>query len=258
MKIQASILIIFAIAIIGGCKSSTTVVDSYTGTFEGKLALLAVNANPLPQQGGATIQIQGTPFSATTDTSGAWHIDNVPAGIYNIIEMKAGFDTTIISQYQFSGAGTSFLEHDAIEQIPFDSISFVARLVFNSGDSANAPDSNATLYISGHASGTDSLKQFLLMVNKDSTRSVMENSSTLYYPSLIMTLSVVGANRLISDTLSQYNGFFYGNSIKSGDTLYVRTTAVGNEFSKSYDDIYDSQSGQTESPYSVVQRIIVP
>jgi hypothetical protein len=113
MKIQASIFIVFAIAIIGGCKSSTTVVDVNTGTLQGKVAL-SVDCNLLPNASGATVHIEGTGFSETTDSLGDWTMNNVPAGIYNILITKPGFDTDLISQDQFSGAGTQFLENGAI------------------------------------------------------------------------------------------------------------------------------------------------
>src|ERR1017187_162139 len=113
MKIQASIFIIFAIAIIGGCKSSTTVVETNVGIIQGKVAL-SVNCNAVSNASGATVHIEGTGFSATTDSLGDWTIKNVPAGIYNILITKPTFDTYLVPQYQFGGAGTQFLENGAI------------------------------------------------------------------------------------------------------------------------------------------------
>jgi hypothetical protein len=163
MKIQPVLSCILALALFGACKSSTTVVDDDTGTFRGNVALIDANGDTLPNYSGASVRIQGTTFQATSSVNGDWQINNVPAGIYNILLTKPGFDTLVISQYQFSGAGTSFIMSTAIQALPMDS------LVFSISDSIGyrfSPDSNSTdsgylgiLTLTGKLAGPDSLLQ---------------------------------------------------------------------------------------------------
>jgi len=114
MKIQITLSILLAAALLGGCKNSTVVQSSDDlGTLRGKVAVF-VNCDALSNASGATVHIEGTGFSATTDSLGEWTMNNVPAGIYNILITKPGFDTDLIAQDQFSGAGTQFLENGMI------------------------------------------------------------------------------------------------------------------------------------------------
>ncbi len=113
MKIQPILSSILALTLLGACKSPTTIVENDIGIMQGKVALFA-NCNSVSDASGVTVSIEGTAFSATTNTQGDWTINNVPAGIYNILITKPGFDTDLIAQDQFSGAGTQFLENGGI------------------------------------------------------------------------------------------------------------------------------------------------
>src|ERR1035437_11139545 len=93
------------ITAVYGCKNSTVVTTDELCSFRGKLTLVGANGNPLSWQSGATIQVEGTAFSTTSDSAGEWGLDHVPAGIYNLMLWKPGFDTLIIPEYQFSGSG---------------------------------------------------------------------------------------------------------------------------------------------------------
>ncbi len=72
MKIKLILPILFVLALFGACKSTTTVVgNSDTGTLKGNVALVNALGDTLPNYAGATIQIQGTSFQATSNTTGA-------------------------------------------------------------------------------------------------------------------------------------------------------------------------------------------
>lgn len=122
MKTKITLFLLLAAALVGGCKNSTTVEDNDLGTLRGKVAFSDAICDPIANASGATIKIEGTGFSAVTDSSGQWEIDNVPAGIYNIIISKPGFDTNLIAEFEFNGAGTQFLENDALYASLMDSI----------------------------------------------------------------------------------------------------------------------------------------
>ena len=78
---------------------------------------------------------------------------------------KPGFDTLIIPQYQFSGAGVSFVMSTAIQALPLDS------LVFTLTNATQDSTSNyylGLLTIHGGVSGPDSLEQEFMEVSSDS------------------------------------------------------------------------------------------
>jgi hypothetical protein len=248
MKIQASILIIFAIAIIGGCKSSTTAVDSNTGTLRGNVALFNASGDTLSNYAGATVQIQGTSFNGTSNAAGDWEIDNVPAGVYNVSMTKTGFDTLIISQYQFSGAGTSFMLSNAIQAIPLDSLPLTLS---NSGYSAlagftQAGDSiiiyHGSIDFAGNISGSDSLEQARVTATFGAAADSNSNFNQSEY--------VIGGHLPALQSIP-----YTKPPVTSGTAVTVRTFLWGrmNTVTEGF-----AHFQQAVSPYSSVQTFIIP
>jgi len=140
MRNKITLPIFLAAAILGGCKSSTTVENDDLGTLTGKIALIGLNCDSLANRAGATVAIEGTGFSTQTDSTGHWTIKGIPAGIYNIIISKPGFDTDLVPEYNISGVGTQFLVHEVARVKLMDS-------VIISSISATVKDSIRTFYV---------------------------------------------------------------------------------------------------------------
>ncbi len=161
MKIQPILALFLALTLLGACKSSTTVVENDLGSFRGNIALIDPNGDTLPNYADAIVQVQGTQYQATSSANGDWEIDNVPAGIYNIVFTKTGFDTLVIPQFQFSGAGTTFLMSNAIQKIPMDSLVFTLNntgtQILEGYDMKGNPiySYSGNLAVEGHVSGPD-------------------------------------------------------------------------------------------------------
>src|SRR5262249_51881701 len=67
-------------------------ISSPSGTaLSGTVALKDAWGNDLADSSGVTVSIDGLSLKAVTDKNGSWHIDDVPAGRYNIILTKATF-----------------------------------------------------------------------------------------------------------------------------------------------------------------------
>ncbi len=165
---------LFTIALFNGCKS-TTIVDNL-GTFRGTVALISPTGDTLQNYAGATVQIQGTSFQATSNAAGDWQIDNVPAGIYNLVMTKPGFDTLILPQYQFSGAGTAFLFSNAIQAIPQDSLDVTFK---NTTIQSSSGFYEGELQFFGKLLGKDSLSQASMDITfgagTDSAKTMTQN-----------------------------------------------------------------------------------
>ncbi len=103
------------IIIFAGCKGSTTNdssgIESLTGDLTGSISLIewknekgySVN---LKDQSGVKVNIDGTSFSAITDTDGYWVIHNLPSRTYSITFSKDDFDTMRTTSFSFLGGGT--------------------------------------------------------------------------------------------------------------------------------------------------------
>ena len=178
MKNIAILSSILALALLGACKSATTIVENDVGIIQGKVAL-SVNCNAFSNDSGATVQIEGTVFSATTNSLGDWTINNVPAGIYNILITKPAFDTDLIPEDQFSGAGTQFNENGSI--------------------SSFSPLLDSVLITSIQITKSDSIRYRDSVVNKDSVGVIYDTISPEYF--LTTSFTMQGADSAI---------FFYG------------------------------------------------
>jgi hypothetical protein len=64
--------------------ATTNTGEKLTGTVQAFGANSPVTISPV----GIQVTIQGTSFTGMTDTGGHFEIDNIPAGVYNIIFSK--------------------------------------------------------------------------------------------------------------------------------------------------------------------------
>ena len=120
MHIYRYLLLLVAAAVCAGCH--TTVNEVTLGTIVGNVSLYGVDGQLLSAQDGATVQLEGTPYKTTTNARGDWQLNNVPAGIYNVLFAKAGFDSAVDGEFHFSGAGTAFIDHWYLETLTTDSV----------------------------------------------------------------------------------------------------------------------------------------
>jgi hypothetical protein len=270
MKIHITLSLLIAATLASGCKSTTLTEDDDLGTFRGKVMLLGVNYLPLQQQEGASIAIEGTNFTTTSDGKGEWQISNVPAGIYNLIFSKAGFDTTIIIQ-EFSGAGTAFLESESIQMIPYDSIPFTAS--FTESDSVQHYIADSMKYVDTVINGIDSSLAELVyytVYSRDTNRSYsfsiegnivgsdsIRHIQVLFYDS---RMDSVGAATIAVPTFPSFTilsssipwtTFEALQPIHKGESIYISIRALAEGCCE------NGSYGGAVSPYIVYRNIIV-
>ncbi len=59
---------------------------------------------------GATVKLQYTTFRTTTDSTGRWYLNNVPAGVYTLVYSKPGFQDWVNPMLSFVGGGSLFYD----------------------------------------------------------------------------------------------------------------------------------------------------
>lgn len=234
MKRHSILSGLFVLLFLAACKNDTIVQNTDSGSFRGNVALVSAMGDTLSNYSGVTIRIEGTPFQATSNTVGDWEIDNVPAGIYNLLLSKPGFDTLLLPQYQFSGAGVSFVVSTAIQALPMDSLPFTIT--------NTTQDSLPTYYLGlitilGGVAGPDSLMQDFLEVSSDSGFT-SDGTMTPY---------------LNSDTLVNASIGFNEPPNKSGTMVTVRSHLLARMPSARF-----TYFQQAASPYTVEHSIRLP
>jgi hypothetical protein len=80
-----------------------------------------------PDQSGVRVSLEGTNFSATTDSNGYWQMQNVPVGTYVLTCEKNGYGTKKIYNIQHTGNGTLYLNTITISQLPRVNVDVVMR-----------------------------------------------------------------------------------------------------------------------------------
>jgi hypothetical protein len=106
MKIRYMIALVAVLA-GSGCKSDSpsATSDALTGTFRGKVFLYTEQGGYAQNSSGVTVQIEGTPYSAITDSTGSWEIKNLPTRTCSISFSKLGYLTWKNTSYVFIGGG---------------------------------------------------------------------------------------------------------------------------------------------------------
>ncbi|HLR32486.1 MAG TPA: carboxypeptidase-like regulatory domain-containing protein [Fodinibius sp.] len=103
---------VLATIFFGGCDFSTD-PDPLTGEIVGLVQPYdqwnQIITGPSGQK-GIKVQLEGTSYSALTDSSGRYVLDDVAASTYTIALSKSGYGTNKLPFYQFVGGGRDFVQ----------------------------------------------------------------------------------------------------------------------------------------------------
>jgi hypothetical protein len=111
-QILAPLFALMIFSLVPGCttKESPTSSSTLTGTLKGQVLFFSGDRADIPMPAGtATVSLEGTTLSTTTDSQGRWQFDDLPAGIYNIAFARSGFATRREIGFQFVGGGIAYL-----------------------------------------------------------------------------------------------------------------------------------------------------
>jgi hypothetical protein len=106
-----SVLVLLLVA--AGCSDSNNSAttssggNELTGDLIGKVTLYDYNGIVLANKSGALVQIEGTSYSAVTDSNGDWLIHNLPTRTYSLSISKDGYLPYHDYSYAFLGGGTT-------------------------------------------------------------------------------------------------------------------------------------------------------
>ena len=112
--IHAPLFALLLLSLASGCTTESPVssVSStpLTGTLKGRVQFGSMDRADYPMApGAATVSVEGTGISTTTDSLGRWQIDSLPAGTYDLSFTRSGFATRREVGFQFVGGGVAYL-----------------------------------------------------------------------------------------------------------------------------------------------------
>ncbi len=102
--------------------ASDTIGPAGIGSMSGTVALVEANGAQPPNLNGVNVSIDGTSFGTSTDATGAWAIQNLGPGTYNITFVKPGYDSAHVVQVVSTGAGSKSIGTTDLCQAPSFSV----------------------------------------------------------------------------------------------------------------------------------------
>lgn len=89
------------------CRTQTLAPDTGTATIKGQVILSTDYYHQTPPFSGIQVSIEGTGYSAMTDSGGHYELDDVPGGTYDVHFSKPGYGDIRWFGMQVQGGGTS-------------------------------------------------------------------------------------------------------------------------------------------------------
>lgn len=91
-----------------GCDDDLGGPTGQPGTLSGYVTLYRDSGEKLDDASSVTVTVEGTAFSAQTDTRGHWEITNLPPGTYILSFTKSGYGEQKVFDKRFVGGGESY------------------------------------------------------------------------------------------------------------------------------------------------------
>jgi hypothetical protein len=122
---RAALLFALVMSLLSSCSDPTTPPTATPGgeTLTGTVAAFNTTSPTTLSPKGIQVVLQGTSFQGIADTAGHFTIPNIPAGVYNIIFSKPGYDSMIYPVHHFIGVGTDIINDAYLIQESTDSLS---------------------------------------------------------------------------------------------------------------------------------------
>lgn len=223
--------------ILFGCTRNTLESDNatlqLTGTLRGSVELHNLNDSLSKHLEGVRIEIEGTNFSALTDTLGNWEIQNLPTRTYSISFSKISYSTWKNTAYSFLGGGV----------VPFNSLEKSIILVEIPTykvylDSIKMPTSSNSGEVYCHTDKYTSSSEPTVVYIASKEKKLLDNPPR----TLKTNNSFSNTERFHKDSIYYLSIPVYYNEARGllngfnhGDTIYVR--AYPFHFSETYYDI---------------------
>ena len=191
--------------------ASWQVVSQVTGSITGFVRLLDQYGNSIyTNLSGATVTLDGTSFTTTTNVDGKFTFTNVPAGTYSITVTKTGYGTEKLPWVSLNGGvNPAYVGSIKLSKIPDFNVA-----------SVSASASGTSIVISGTVNGSTTYKRTVgIFIGTTSTVS----ASTANYIAFENDAVAAGSN-IFSATINAQQLTNMG--FVSGNTVYVAVYSI--------------------------------
>ena len=223
MKNLISVLIVIVLfSFFVSC--TETVAPVLTGNISGFIDLYEEDNTRINDRSGVKVFIEGRNNYAYTNKDGRYTIENVEAGIFNIVFAKEGFGLYKIIAREFVGGGDAYLYSIGLAKLPSFNVTSL-----NINKVTNQPP---YLRISGNLSDArDYSRNVILFFGK---REDVSNDPQNYL--LVNTAYVYRDSTSYSDSFLEKE-YLIERGFTSGETVHVAAYSISNGYWGVYDPI---------------------
>jgi hypothetical protein len=220
-----------------------------SGNFTGFVTLIDSNGSRLKDLSGVKVSIDGTSFSAMTDSLGKWNINEISTGIYTINYSKPSYGIYKAMNQGFVGGGTLFLNPVTLAQPPVFTVTI---------DSEKTLTDSNSIYIAGNATGVQGMGFSRVLIAIGASPDVSANDASKY---LYATSTIVWSNSLMIGTHINKNDLDFAG-LTSGTIMYAVLYPLSNGSSHAYTSYLDQNNGRlvytSLGPPSAVVPVTIP
>ena len=214
LKFYSVMLFLFSFFV--GC--TDTVAPVLTGSISGFVNLYEENGAQIKDRAGVKVYIEGRNNFAYTNTDGRYLLENVEAGIFNIVYEKESFGLNKRIAYEFVGGGEAYLYNIELMKLPSFNVTSI-----NITKLTSQPP---YLSIRGNLSDTRNYsRSVLLFFGKN---EMVSNDPKNYL--LVNLIYVYSDSSSFGYSFNDYNHYFLDAGFSSGETVFVAAYSVSNYY----------------------------
>ncbi len=154
-------LAVSMLLLIATLSCTDTVAPVLTGDITGFIFLIDDEGRQVKDKSGVKVSIEGRQNFTYTDSNGKYKLENVSAGIFNIVFEKEGYGLHKIIAREYTGGGQAYLYSITLIELPAFEVS-----------SLSITKSSDNLIISGNVTGENSYyRNVMIFFSKNSNVS---------------------------------------------------------------------------------------
>jgi len=211
-KLKIYFLMLFLFSFLVNC--TDTVAPVLTGTISGFIYLYEEDNTRINDRSGVKVSIEGRSNYTYTNKDGRYTLENVEAGIFNILFEKEGFGLHKIIAREFVGGGDAYLYDIMLMKLP----SFnVTSLNINKVETQPP-------YLSMHGNLSDARNYYRYVILFFGKTESVSNDPENYL--LTNSLYVYPDSSFFKDSFWNYKEYFIDSGFDLGETVYVAAYSI--------------------------------
>ncbi len=221
-KLSSVLTVIVLFSFFVSC--TETVAPVLTGSISGFVNLYEEDGSQINDKSGVKVSIEGRNNYAYTNNDGRYNLENVKAGIFNIVFEKAGYGPHKIIAREFVGGGDAYLYSIALMVLP----SFNVTSLIITKTTGSFP----YLRMSGNLSDTrEYSRKVVLFFGKN------ENVSNDPMNYLYVNTAYIDQDSSSYSSSLYYKEYLLDSGFNSGETVHVAAYSTSNGYWGVYDPI---------------------